>query len=729
MTDFIDVKECNNNYDETRCPLCKQQYDEDIRVPRILLNCGHTICSLCITSSINSSIELKCPEDNTEYKDISLSSFPINKALIRLLQKISESKNLNISKESSLTKILNIKTPKTSPKKELHTARESRINLENLKLASSKKCEKCADHPSRNLEIICLEDICKICTNCAIFGKHKNHHVINIDEFVKDVENKASKLIELFENIIDGEMKKELDMINDKNKNNLNSLLEVINNKFDFMTNIIKDFTKNLVEKVQKDEKLLIGEISAQFDKLKNRVNFYLELPEKININVLEWKNKVQDNMDLLNKVKDLSNECLKFVDCYGDNSYNKLIKSGNNIISDIQRIVSFPVDEIKEEIKNLNLSIENQILNQEFFHINKKLDFGDLCQKYEIPKITTNKKENSVNNVYQKITVFCEHDKNESIANINNNKKDRDKSNSLTDDSINGGGKSSNNLFSQKEMEIEDIEFGDDSFLFTDLDLIGLDFENKNENKLNGNKKKETTIRNINNLNLNNNIKANFKLGHVKNTKSTDLLSIRNNISYDRDSFNISIKKTPENKKKTIKKTKSHINFNKNSSVKSKSRNKLKKKLGSNKTSKEMNTNRSLSPLFSNQITSIKNIFKKNEVINLSRNKFSDEIILTIAQQITKYKEKIKEIKLMKCGLNNESAVSLLKSMENCVKLNFVNLANNSLNDAIVNNIANFLKKNNSILSCYFTNNNFSTSAKEIIKSYNRNGKIKIFV
>ena len=298
MTDFIDVKECNNNYDETRCPLCKQQYDEDIRVPRILLNCGHTICSSCITSSINSSIELKCPEDNTEYKDISLSSFPINKALIRLLQKISESKNLNISKESSLTKILNIKTPKTSPKKELHNARESRINLENLKLASSKKCEKCADHPSRNLEIICLEDICKICTNCAIFGKHKNHHVINIDEFVKDVENKASKLIELFENIIDGEMKKELDMINDKNKNNLNSLLEVINNKFDFMTNIIKDFTKNLVEKVQKDEKLLIGEISAQFDKLKNRVNFYLELPEKININVLEWKNKVQDNMD-----------------------------------------------------------------------------------------------------------------------------------------------------------------------------------------------------------------------------------------------------------------------------------------------------------------------------------------------------------------------------------------------------------------------------------------------
>ena len=49
--------------------------------------------------------------------------------------------------------------------------------------------------------MICLEEICKICTNCAIFGRHKNHNVINIDEFIKDIECKAQKLIELFENI------------------------------------------------------------------------------------------------------------------------------------------------------------------------------------------------------------------------------------------------------------------------------------------------------------------------------------------------------------------------------------------------------------------------------------------------------------------------------------------------------------------------------------------------
>ena len=738
MTEIAERIEANN-YDETKCPICNNQYDEEIRIPRILLNCGHTICSSCISSSENSHTSLKCPEDNTEYQNISLSSFPINKALLRLLHLISESKRNK--EENSLNKTATIKTPKTSPNKSLNTARASRINLENLKLYSNKKNEQCLEHPNRNLEMICLEELCKICTNCAIFGKHKNHNVINIDEFVKDIELKAEKLIELFENISDGEIKKEIDIINDKSKNGLNNLLEVINDKYINMTNVIHDFTKNLIDKVKKDENILIGEISTQFDKLKERIKYYLELPEKINTNVTDWKNKVQDNMGLLNEVKDLSNECLKFVDCYGDNLYNKLIKSGNNIVYDIQKIVSFPTDELQDEIKNLNLTIEKQILSQEFFHINKKLDFGDLYLKYEKDRSSTTKKDNILDNDFHRITIFDEN---------NNKNKDKEgnkeKNNSLTDDSDNGAGlrhleKSVSESFLQKEMEIENIQFGDDSFLFTDLDLIGLGLESKNKNNnVNGNNKiiqKERNINlldieNINNNTNNNNIrvKKNNRFGHVKNTKSTDILSFRNNFNYDRDSLDTSIKKTPENKKKTIKKTKSHINLNKTPLV---NKNKIKNKLGSNKTyninTNDNKTNRSLSPLNSEKRFLFKNKLKKVDKINLSRNNLNEEAILSLVQKIKSNKEKLKEIKLIKCGINNEGAILLLKAMENCVKLNFVNLANNSLDDKIMNNIINFLKKSNSITSCYFSNNNFTIGVKELIKSYNRKGKIKIFI
>ena len=753
MSDLIisENKEDNNSYDETKCPLCNNQYDEETRIPRILLNCGHSICSLCITKFNETQIPLKCPEDNTEYQNISLTSFPINKALMRLLHKISESKKNN--EENSLIKIPIIKTPKTSPDKGLNTARASRINLENLKLINNQKCEKCLEHPSRNLEMICLEELCKICTNCAIFGKHKNHNVINIDEFVKDIEIKAEKLIELFENISDGEIKQEIDIINEKSKNNLSNLLEVINEKYNYMTNIIKDFTQNLIEKVKKDENILIGEITTQFDKLRERINYYLDLPEKIYNNVIEWKNKVQDNMGLLNEVKDLSNECLKFVDCYGDNLYNKLIKSGNNIVYDIQRIVSFPTDELQEEIKNLNLTIEKQILSQEFFHINKKLDFGDLCQKYEITKSSTVKKDEIIlENDFQRITVFNEDEKNKN--NDKDKNKYKEKNNSLTDDSDNGNrmpilDKSIGDSFLKKEMEIENIQFPDDSFLFTDLDLIGLKFDSKNKNNnLNENNRKSQKmvnikintldINNINNRNNdinpisnNNNIQVKKrKFGHVKNTKSTDFVSFRNNITYDRDSLDISIKKTPEKTKRAIKKTKSHINLNKTPTV---NKIKIKNKLGSNKTYNTNNnclkTNRSLSPLNANKRISFKNKNKKVDKINLSRNNLNDEAIMSLVQQIKNSKDKLKEIKLIKCGINNDGAALLLKALEHCVKLNFINFANNSLNDKIMDNIINLLKKNNSITSCYFTNNNFTSGTKEIIKSYSRNGKVKIFI
>lgn len=783
MTELTEKNDTNNNYDETKCPLCKQTYDENARIPRILLNCGHTICSNCISNFLNTSSILKCPEDQTEYPNIlSLSSFPINKALIKLLHKISDNKkikndfntnNLNINLANNFQNV----SPESSPRKGLNTARDTRQNLDLLKLnplSSSKKCTMCNQHPKRKLEMICLEEICKICTNCAIFGTHKNHNVINIDEFIKDIECKAAKLVEIFENINEGSIKKELDIINEKSKDKMNSLLELINEKYNYMGNIIHEFTQNLIEKVKKDENLLLNEISSQFDKLKRRIKYYLELPNKINNNIKEWKIKVQDKMNLLNDVKDISDECLKFVDSYGENSFNKLIKGGNNIISDVEKISSFPTDEIQEDIKNINLTIEKQILNQEFFHINKKLDFGDLCEKYEIPK-RSEEKENSnknnskkIENDLKEVTNF-ESKENIDINIINNNignnnennnpqnvnaltcQRDNDnilkQLNNITQDTdnllgthINDKSEDKFNSFLQKEMEIENIQFGDDSFLFTDLDSVTLEFDLKNKDA-HKNSKSEITLKNskrikqINPLNLN--TKSIHKNSDIHNTlkmhKSLDNFNLNsqrnNNITYDRDSIDVDIKKTPTLRKRGIKKIKRNIDANKSPSInKSKSKSKRKNKLSHN-LSKDSKSLRPLSPFNIDKSSHLNNTIIKNDKINLSRNELGDDDILNLAKQIKKNKEKIKEIKLIKCGINDDKAVHLLKAMENCSKLTNVNLANNSLSDKIVNNVTSLLNKNLSISSCYFTNNNFSISSKDKIKSYNRNGKIKIFV
>ena len=779
-SELTESNENNNTYDETKCPLCKQLYNEDIRIPRILLNCGHTICTNCISNNINTSSILKCPEDSTEYPNITfVSCFPVNKALMKLVHKISENKKQSDKPKNINLEVLNNflnSSSEASPNKGLNTTRNSQKNIESLKLitlSSSKKKMNCNEHPNRKLEMICLEEICKICTNCAIFGKHKNHNVINIDEFIKDVEYKAGKLIELFENINEGSIKKDLDISNEKSKDNLTNLLKLINEKYNYMENVIHEFTQNLIEKVKKDENLLLNEIFSQFEKLKGRVNYYLELPNKINNNINEWKEKVKDKMNTLNEVKNISEECLKFVDCYGENLFNKLIKGGNNIISDVQKIISFPADDIYEEIKNLNLTIEKQILNQEFFHINKKLDFGDLCQKYEIPKKEEEKENSNTtiaskaqnNNEIKEVTYFGEKiicDKtnasdddiidnklniksnNDEINNILNLKQLSN--NNITQDTENEKSPLNNdksNFFSQKEMELENIQFGDDSILFTDLDLIGMDLDSKNENlniipKIGGlplrNSKK---LKSLNPLDLCNNklIQKNSDMNCFKSRKSIDnynLISHRGNITYDtydRDSsFDTCLKKTPTAKKKVLKKTKSNIDFNRSPNLnksKSKSKNKY-----SHKLSKDTKIVHDLSPFgFNKSNNHLKNLFKKSDKINLSRNELGEDMVFGLADQIKKNKDKVKEIKLIKCGIKDEGAMNLLKAMEECQKLTSINLANNSLSDKVINSIISFLNKNYSISSCYFTNNNFSVKNKEKIKSYNRNGKIKIFV
>ena len=104
----------------------------------------------------------------------------------------------------------------------------------------------------------------------------------------------------------------------------------------------------------------------------------------------------------------------------------------------------------------------------------------------------------------------------NEDEQNKNNDKdknKSKEKNNSLTDDSDNGNrmpilDKSIGDSFLKKEMEIENIQFPDDSFLFTDLDLIGLKFDSKNKNNnLNENNRKSQKMVNIkiNTLDINN--------------------------------------------------------------------------------------------------------------------------------------------------------------------------------------------------------------------------------
>jgi RING-type zinc-finger len=73
------------------CQSCNYPYDRDQHIPKILINCGHTLCTECITmqtdqQSANGSTTqtCKCLECGTEFLSENVSKFPINLALLSI---------------------------------------------------------------------------------------------------------------------------------------------------------------------------------------------------------------------------------------------------------------------------------------------------------------------------------------------------------------------------------------------------------------------------------------------------------------------------------------------------------------------------------------------------------------------------------------------------------------------------------------------------------------------
>jgi len=47
------------------CPVCNKEYDLENQVPRVIPDCGHTICSHCILQNLAASkwLQFHCPLD------------------------------------------------------------------------------------------------------------------------------------------------------------------------------------------------------------------------------------------------------------------------------------------------------------------------------------------------------------------------------------------------------------------------------------------------------------------------------------------------------------------------------------------------------------------------------------------------------------------------------------------------------------------------------------------
>ena len=143
---------------------------------------------------------------------------------------------------------------------------------------------------SRKKEIICLDCKVKICTNCALFGDHKNHIFKNEDDVIKELFVKSEILIEYFEMVENFSTK--LDEFENKEyKSNSNKLKIESKEKETYLKEKVSGFFYELKFLLKEKEKKMIYNISHNFEEeIHNKISYFDKGIKPLKENIKIWK-------------------------------------------------------------------------------------------------------------------------------------------------------------------------------------------------------------------------------------------------------------------------------------------------------------------------------------------------------------------------------------------------------------------------------------------------------
>ena len=363
------------NVNKYNCIICHYPFDDSIHVPRLLNNCSHSVCSLCLSKTIlNKSKTFICPKDNIIYSNIdNIDKFQINQIILdNIIQenknnidynKLSkkESKKSFKTNKSSKTKLDTVSFSDTFPSSNMiinNNMTNSNINInsprcyvkktikfnQNKKINISDNSQICSIH-SLPLNVICVNEHKKICGQCALNNNHIEHEVITEQKFIEYVD----ELVKVFQQI-------------EKNQNNN---IEVN----DIKTNIILDKidnkitrSKNKIKKICID---LIDNINFQFKQIEK----FLDLR----------KNEIFTKFKFINyNIKSLKESAENWVGIIS----NKLIEANTGSIEDINLDCLKLLD--KDPTKNIfNLITEGKKLNEKYAFIKEAKDMIEKLNKF----------------------------------------------------------------------------------------------------------------------------------------------------------------------------------------------------------------------------------------------------------------------------------------------------------------------------------------------------------
>ena len=524
-----------NNNDKFHCPKCKLLFDSINHLPRILPNCSHSLCSYCISEQLqNSENTIICPIDHIQCQKISnINFFKENQNLILELQEfldIPKNHNYEISQDDELffdkSGIINSdKFSNTMNSINLNSSIISSSHYYNKKAKYirnsllEKNYQICSNH-SLPLNIICIDERKKICSQCALNNEHVNHQIMTEIEFMNNIDN----LIDIFHEVDN----KKIKYLNFKNINT-KSILDKIGNNIDNLIEMINNTKEDIIKKIKKQ----CEEIEQYLNKRKEEIfNKYQSTNFDISTlreSTLNWMQLVTNKLDKLNEIKEPSLECIKLLDDEQNNNIFNLISNGkqlNGRFNFIQETIKI-IDKLEKFDEN-GISIKiNNIFDKIFFEENIIEEKKESCIGSKENKEDENINLN-INEEEAKINIDMEK---QLIDNKNNN----DIKSFLFDINEN------NELINSLHLTQYKFELLDNNKLFkTEKENSTIINKNTNiDNKTSYNQEKEIIKKEINDeKNNDNEIMLNLNIDEIKKeAKNED--SGNKNINSDDDNIN----------------------------------------------------------------------------------------------------------------------------------------------------------------------------------------------
>eukprot|EP00826_Nyctotherus_ovalis_P056921 TRINITY_DN7768_c0_g5_i1.p1 TRINITY_DN7768_c0_g5~~TRINITY_DN7768_c0_g5_i1.p1 ORF type:complete len:272 (+),score=82.50 TRINITY_DN7768_c0_g5_i1:70-885(+) len=243
---FLNLNKTMLDFSELSCTKCRKAFNMADRVPRLLAECGHTICSTCLSSLLLQSPDsqgFECPEDGIVCgsNKRSCEDFPKNLSLLRILEK-----------------------QQPAPK------------VENKNVCPAHK---------KNLEIVCVDCKKRLCSKCALFDGHRAHDLRTEEDVHNELMLRRELLEDMLQMVTDNEQifsrKDELSVVYEQCIKKKAALDKLIEDQFTIYFNMLAAKKANALQKVND---VMIS--------VKERFKMLSSTPKDLPARVGRWKHE-----------------------------------------------------------------------------------------------------------------------------------------------------------------------------------------------------------------------------------------------------------------------------------------------------------------------------------------------------------------------------------------------------------------------------------------------------